>query len=61
MPNSYACLILLIQLRNTKIDIALFSSNLIVRNVNNLQKFRSRRKKIFVCNIMFLVLSEPGI
>ena len=55
----YACLSLLIQLWATKIDIVLFLSSLILRKVDNLHKFRSRRSKIFVgVLIILLFLSQ---
>ena len=59
--NRYACLILLIQLWGTKIDIALFLSSLMLRKVDSLQKFRSRRDKMLVCILIFLVFSKSGI
>ena len=59
--NRYACLILLIQLWGTKIDIALFLSSLMLRKVDSLQKLRSRRDKMFVCILIFLVFSKSGI
>ena len=46
--NGYACLILLIQLWGTKIDIVLFLSRLMLRKVDSLQKFRCLHNKIFV-------------
>ena len=46
--NRYACLILLIQLWGTKIDIVLFLSSLMLRKLDSLQKFRSLRNK-FLC------------
>ena len=55
MRNRYAFLILLIQQWDTKIDVVLFLSSLMLRKVDNLQKFRSLRNKILVFILIFLV------
>ena len=55
MRNRYAFLILLIQQWDTKIDVVLFLSSLMLRKVDNLQKFCSLRNKILVFILIFLV------
>ena len=59
--NLYACSILLIQLWATKIDIVLFLSDLMLRKVDDLQKFCRGLNKIFVGILIFLVFSKSGI
>ena len=59
--DRYACLILLIQLWGTKIDV-LFLSSLILRKVDSLQKCRiACVKKLFVRILIFLVFSKSSI
>ena len=57
----YACLILLIQLRATKIDIVWFLQSLILRKSGQFAEIYSRRNKIFVGMLIILVFSKPGI
>ena len=52
--NRYACLMLLIQLWGTKIDVVLFLSSLILRKVDSLQKCFSLHNKIFAFILIFL-------
>ena len=47
--NPYPCLNFLIQLWGIKVDVASFLSSLMLRKVDNLQKFCSQHKNIFVC------------
>ena len=61
MLKRYACLIWLIQLWGTKIYIFLFLSSLMLRKVDNLQKFRSQRDEIFLCILIFLVFAQSDI
>ena len=44
-----------------KDDIVLFLSSLMSRKVDNLQKFCSRRNKIFVCILIFLVFLSQAL
>ena len=58
--NFYACLILLIRLWATKINIV-FYQVWFWEKVDNLQKFPNRRNKTFVGILIFLVFSESDI
>ena len=59
--DRYACLILLIQLWGTKIDV-LFLSSLILRKVDSLQKFCiACVTKLFVRILVFLGFSKSSI
>ena len=58
--NFYACLILRIQPWATKIDF-FFYQIWCPEKVDNLQKFCSRRNKIFADMLIFLVFSKSGI
>ena len=59
MRNIYACLILLIQLWATKIDIALFLSSLMSRKSS--KNFVAGVAKFFMGILIFLVFSKSGI
>ena len=56
-----SCLILLIQLWTTKIDIILLLSSMILQKGDNLPKFLSQHNKIFVSILIILVFSKSGV
>ena len=56
-----SCLILLIQLWTTKIDIILLLSSMILQKGDNLPKFLSQDNKIFVSILIILVFSKSGV